>query len=203
LKEIDQIVSKLKWIDITAISLSHYGLLSNKKMGELFIEHIGDKNLEDANIPISMIATDILTGDKVVLDNGSVAEAIEASTSIPGIFKPFEKDLKMLVDGGVVENVPVRTIRDMGANFIIGVDLNAKHTYGKPNNILDVILNSFHFMMKQSAEIMTQDTDILIKPDLSNYDRSDMKHIDTLISIGYEDAKQTLKETFNSKLKTL
>ena len=195
-KEIEEIASELKWIDITGISLSRYGLLSNEKLGELIIEHIGDKNIEDADIPLAMIATDVTSGEKVVLDKGSVADAVMASTCIPGIFQPVEINRKMLVDGGIVENVPINTVRKMGAEFVIGVDLNAKHTYDKPDNIIDVMINSFHFLIQQSDKLQTEDADLLIQPDLSKFNRSDMDQVEGLMKKGYEDSKKTLKNEF-------
>ena len=195
-KDIKQIASELKWIDITGISLSRYALLSNEKLGELIIEHIGDKNIQDSDIPLAMVATDITGGDKVTLEKGSVADAVMASTCIPGIFKPVEINEQMLVDGGVVENVPVKTVKEMGAEYVIGVDLNAKHTYEKPDNIVDVIINSFHFLMQQSDKLQTADADLLIKPDLSAFNRSDMNQVDELMKKGYEDSKKALKKIF-------
>ena len=195
-KDIKKIASELKWIDITGISLSRYALLSNEKLGELIIEHIGDKNIQDSDIPLAMVATDITGGDKATLEKGSVAEAVMASTCIPGIFKPVEINEQMLVDGGVVENVPVKTVKEMGAEYVIGVDLNAKHTYEKPDNIVDVIINSFHFLMQQSDKLQTADADLLIKPDLSAFNRSDMNQVDELMKKGYEDSKKALKKNF-------
>lgn len=191
-KEIEEISAKLKWINIADISLSRYGLLSNENLGELIKENIGDKNIEDSNIPLAIIATNAANGEKVILDKGSVANSVMASTCIPGIFKPVEMGDIMLLDGGVVENVPINTIKEMGAEFVLGVDLNASHTYGKPDNILDVILNSFHFIMKQSVKFQTEKADLLIEPDLSSFNRSDIRQIKDLIKRGYEDAKKLL-----------
>ena len=195
-KDIKKIASELKWIDITGISLSRYALLSNEKLGELIVEHIGDKNIQDSDIPLAMVATDVSGGGKVILDKGSVAEAVMASTCIPGLFKPVEINKQMLVDGGVVENVPVKTVKQMGAEYIIGVDLNAKHTYEKPDSILDVIINSFHFLMQQSDKFQTEGADLLIKPDLSEFNRSEMNQVDDLMKKGYEDSKKVLKKNF-------
>lgn len=200
-KDIEDIASELTWIDITNISLSRYGLLSNKKLGDLIVKHIGDAQIEDAKIPLTIIATNAGNGEKVVLNKGSVAKAVMASTSIPGIFIPVESDDNMLLDGGIVENVPINTVKEMGANFIIGIDLNAKHTYQKPNNILDVILNSFHFIMKQSTKLQTKNADILIRPDLSSFNRSDIDQVEDLMTKGYEDAKKSFKKAkLNKKM---
>lgn len=195
-KEIKEIASELKWIDITAISLSRYGLLSNDKLGELIIKYLGNKNIEDADIPLAIVATDITSGEKVILDKGPLADAVMASTSIPGIFNPVEINGKMLVDGGIVENVPIITIKNMGAEYVIGVDLNSKHKYAKPDNILDVLVNSFHFLMQQKDKLQTEDADLLIKPDLSTFNRSAMNQIDDLIEKGYKDSRKALQKEF-------
>lgn len=193
-EQIRAIASELKWLDITGISLSRYGLLSNKKLGELITKHIGDKNIEEAHIPLAIITTDITTGEKVVLDKGSVAQAVMASTCIPGIFEPIEINGKMLMDGGIVENVPVPTVRKMGADYVIGVDLNAHHAFKKPNNILDVIINSFLFLMQQADKIQAQDADLLIKPNLSRFNWTDTNQVDELMKRGYEDSKKMLEK---------
>lgn len=192
--EINEITCELKWMDITSISLSRYSLLSNEKFGTLLKKHIGDKNIEDSRIPLAVIATNATTGEKVILRKGSVAKAVMASTCIPGIFNPVVIDDNMLIDGGIVENVPINTLRKIGANFIIGVDLNANHNYQKPGNILDVLMNSFHFIMQQAAKLQTEDADFLIKPDLSTFDRTDTTQIEGLIEKGYEDALIALEK---------
>ncbi len=192
-QDINKIASELKWIDITGISLSRYGLLSNEKMGELIKKHIGEQTLEDAKIPFSMIATDVSNGKKVVLDKGSVAKGAMASSCIPGIFNPTTINDKMLVDGGIVENVPINTVKKMGADYVIGVDLNANHKYEKPKNIVDVALNSFHFTLMAAAKLQTEDADLLIEPDLSKFNRSDMSQVDDLMEQGYKDAQKALK----------
>jgi NTE family protein len=107
---------------------------------------------------------------------------------------PVEIDGQMLVDGGVVENVPVNTVKEMGAEYVIGVDLNAKYSYEKPDNILDVILNSFNFLMLQSDKLQTDNADLLIKPDLSSFNRSDTDQVDELMKKGYEDSINVLKK---------
>ena len=119
--EIKEITLDLNWLDISALSLSKMGLLSNEKLGKLITEHIGDVNFAKADIPIAMISTDISNGEKIILKEGKVADAVMASTCIPGIFIPLEIGNKLLVDGGIVENVPITPLKEMGADFVIGV----------------------------------------------------------------------------------
>lgn len=191
--EIEALATELKWMDISGVSLSRYGLLSNDKLGRLIRKYLGDRQIEEANIPFAIVTTDISTGEKVVLKKGPVAEAVKASMCIPGVFHPLELDGKMLVDGGVVENVPISTVSELGAEYIIGVELNAKHTYKKPKHILDVLLNSFHFLIKNSGKLHVQKADFTIEPDLSNFKRSDMGQIKALIEKGYTEGRERLK----------
>ncbi len=193
-QEITEIVKDLNWLDISEISLSQFGLLSNRKLGRLIIDNLGDVNFDEAFIPIAMVATDISTGEKVVLKKGSVAAAVMASTCIPGIFVPVEIDGKLLVDGGIVENVPVTTLKDMGADLIIGVDLNAKHTHKKPRNIVEVLLRSFDFTLKTATKLQTEQADILIEPDLSFFNMVDIDQMDDLIDKGYQEANPVLHQ---------
>lgn len=192
--DISEIASKLKWIDVSEISLSRYGLLSNEKLGELIKEYVGGKKIEDAEIPLAMIATDIASGKKVVIKKGPLAKAVMASTCIPGIFNPVEFEKKLLVDGGIVENIPINTVKEMGADYVIGVDLNAKNQYEKPGNILDVIINSFHFTLMAAAKYQTESADLLITPDLSDFNMTDPDQVEDLIEQGYKDAKKALEQ---------
>lgn len=197
--KVSEIAIDLNWKKIGKISLSRYGLFSNKKIKRFLDEAIGEVTFEQAGIPLAFVATNILNGEKVVLDKGDIAEAVMASTCIPGIFKPVKHNGMLLVDGGIVENVPVPTLRDMGAGRIIAVDLNAKYTYKKPENILQLLANSFHYTLMHAAKAQSDDADILIQPDLSDFNRIDTHQTPGLIEKGYEEAKKVLKEEFSRK----
>ncbi|MGM0428432.1 MAG: patatin-like phospholipase family protein [Thermodesulfobacteriota bacterium] len=192
-EEIESFTKDLNWLDLTGLSIPKLGLLSNKKLGDVIKKSIGDVNIEDAEIPIAMVATDITSGEKVILSKGDVEIAVMASTCIPGIFIPVEIDNRLLVDGGIVENVPVTPLKKMGADFIISVDLNAEHPYKKPENIVEVLLRTFDFTLKAATKLQTEKVDIQIKPDLSQFNMVDMNQADELIHIGYVEAKKALK----------
>jgi NTE family protein len=102
------------------------GLLdATKKLKEFFSIHTDAKNFADLKIPVAMIATDLETGDKVVLKSGDLLNALRATMSIPGLFAPTEVKGRWLVDGGLVDPVPVGVARAMGADIVIAVDLNS------------------------------------------------------------------------------
>lgn len=93
-----------------------------------------------------------------------------------------------------MENIPIDTVKKMGVDYIIGVDLNAKQTYNKPDSILDVIINSFHFILKAAAKYQTENADLLITPDLSKYNMVSTDQIKDLIETGYKDAKEQIEK---------
>jgi NTE family protein len=195
--KIEEMTLGLKWIDITRLSLSKYGLLRNDKMGDLILKYIGDKKIEESNIPLAIVAADVATGEKVVFKSGSLIDAIQASTCIPGVFIPVVIDDRMLVDGGLVENVPVNTVKNMGAKLLIAVDLNAKHKYNKPDNIFDVIINSFHHLLKVPVKQQTKAADFLITPNLGEFSRTNTKNIPEMVEKGYVEAQKVLKSIKN------
>ena len=151
-------------------------------------------NFEDAETPVSVVATDIGACRKVVLNEGNVAEAVMASSCIPGIFIPVEIGGKLLVDGGLVENVPISPLKKMGANMIIGVDINANRKYRKPEDLIDVLANALDLAIDNATRIQTDEADILISPELSAYNRTDVKKVHDLVREGYNTASAILNE---------
>lgn len=192
--QIDRITRELKWLDVSSISISRYGLLSNSGLGELIMEHLGDVSLEQAKVPLAVVATDISSGEEVVLTKGSVAQAVMASSCIPGVFVPVEIDGRLLVDGGVVENVPIDPLKRMGAEYVIGVDLNSGRMAEKPENIVDVLLRSFHFLRRSATRRQTGEADLLILPDLTGFNMYDLDQAGELFEAGYKEAARMLED---------
>lgn len=195
-EEIEKIALNIKWSELYTITLSKFALLSNEKIGNLLLDNIGDVDFKDANIPFSVVTTNISDGKRVVLDSGDVNAGVMASTAVPGVFTPIEIDDKLLVDGGIVENVPITAVRDLGAEFIIGVDLNTNYSSKKPKNIVEVLLNSFNYIMINSTKLQIKNADLSINPDLSMFNIISTEQIEDIINVGYEEAKRVLKESY-------
>lgn len=193
-KEIETIALDLKWLDISRVRPSRFGLLSNEKLGSVIEKQLGELRFEDTEIPLAMVATDITTGEKVVLNKGGMATAVMASTCIPGLFAPVEINGRLLVDGGVVENVPLSPLPDMGAKFVIGVDLNARSERRRPQNIVEVLLNTFDFLLMNATRLQTRKADLLIEPDLSAFSMVDTDQVAELIEVGYNESLAALKK---------
>ncbi|WP_249066558.1 patatin-like phospholipase family protein [Halalkalibaculum roseum] len=193
-EEIEEIAIGLDWLDISDIRLSKMGLLSNNEIGELLNEHLGEVTFEEANIKLAVVATDIANGEKVILDKGRVSEAVEASTCIPVIFEPIEIDGRMLVDGGLLESVPVSVLKDFGAAKTIAVDVKAFRKYKRPDDIFDVLNNSLEIALIHLAHVRIEDVDLLIQPKLGDYSRMDTNHTREMIDLGYEAAVEALDD---------
>lgn len=100
------------------------GLIDGRKVERFLQQMLPVQNFEELPLPFRAVTTDILTGAEVVLSEGPLVEAVHASFAVPGIFTPLRRARHILVDGGLVNPVPVSTVREMGASFIIAVDLN-------------------------------------------------------------------------------
>ena len=100
------------------------GLIDGKKVADFIREHVEGKNIENFTLPFCTVSTDLATGCEVVIKEGDSIEAVRASISVPGVFTPVRRNSSVLVDGGLVNPVPVSVVRQMGADFVIAVDLN-------------------------------------------------------------------------------
>jgi NTE family protein len=127
LDRLDQWVRTLSWqkvisyFDLTMTG----GLIKGEKLFDFFRKHIEDRNIQDLDRPFGAVATDLASGREIWLREGSVFDAVRASISLPGLFTPVERDDNLLVDGGLVNPVPVSMCRAFGAQIVIAVDLNA------------------------------------------------------------------------------
>lgn len=192
--EIEDIAVSLDWLDISGIKLSKMGLLSNNELGELLDDKLGDVTFDQARIKLAVVATDISNGEKVIIKEGNVSDAVKASTCIPVVFEPVEFSGRLLVDGGLIESVPVSTLKELGAKFIIGVDVKAYRKYERPNDIIDVLNNSLEIALIHLANVRIEDVDIMIQPKLGEFSRMDTNHTSEMIAIGYKAATEVLKD---------
>ena len=113
LEEIRDLADKLHWLRVSTFNVPKLGLLNNSELGRFVEKHLGSKNIEESPIPLALVASDISTGEKVILKTGSLSQALMATTCIPGVFSPVQVGGRMLVDGALVENVPLTVLKEM------------------------------------------------------------------------------------------
>jgi len=106
-------------------SLPRRGLLRGERVTSYLGRWLGDTTFEELSLPFAVIAVDLMSQKKVVLDRGSVLAAVRASIAVPGIFAPVSNGEQMLVDGGLLDNLPIGVARDKGADVVIGVDVSS------------------------------------------------------------------------------
>ncbi len=106
------------------VTFPRSGLIDGTKIAEFVRRHITDVRIESLRVPFSAVATDVMTGREMVIRSGSLIDSVRASISVPGIFTPVLREKTVLVDGGLVNPVPVSVARAMGAEFVIAVDIN-------------------------------------------------------------------------------
>ena len=138
IKDFEDIVRETDWRKLLKLAdpnlaLMLKGFVHGNKVKELLKAIIGDIEFKDLKIPLSVVATDINTGEEVIIKEGSVIEAVRASISIPAIFMPVKLKDKFLVDGGIVNPIPVKVVKDMGADFIIACNVIHKPHERKPD----------------------------------------------------------------------
>ncbi len=192
---IEEIALEMSWLSISSFRPSRLGLLANQRLGELLEAAIGTPQIEDASIPLAVVATDIGRGERVVLDRGPVVTAVLASACVPGIFQPVERDGRLLVDGGLVENLPGSVARELGARTVVGADLNTRRSYREPDDLIDVILNATDIAINNATVLQAADAlDLHIAPALSEYGRLRSGRGNQLIDEGYRAARRALAE---------
>jgi len=105
-------------------SLPFRGLLSAQKVTEYLESLLGDITFDQLRIPLAVVAVDLVTGQKVVLNEGRVVDAVRATTALPGLISPLERDGQLLVDGGLLDNLPADVARRMGTERVVAVDIS-------------------------------------------------------------------------------
>ena len=180
ISKIKKQATQLDWVGVTSLvdlSLHKSGLIAGKRVINLLRRLIGDVQFEDLNIPLACVASDIISGEEIVIKEGAVLEAVRASISIPIFFTPVKKEGKYLVDGGLVNPVPVSVVKDMGADFIIAVDVTpsraerahylAKTELGKEPSMFQIMVQSIYITTYLTARAVTEGADSVIHPHLA------------------------------------
>lgn len=176
-----EIDSKL-WIDLT---VPRRGFIKGEKVEEIIKLLTRGRNIEDLDKNLSIVATDLITAKKHVFTKGPIYKAVRASISIPGIFVPIKYDNMILVDGALVDRITDCTVKDMGADIVIAVDVGLGGLTGKINHVFDVILQSIDVMSKYSLCNSTNCANIIIRPDMSHIKPMRFDKVEECVSIGY------------------
>ena len=180
-------------------AITGMGVAKGDKLEEFVKTKVLITNIEDLRVPFAAVATDLNRGARVVLDKGPVARAVRASSAIPGVFPPVEHQGKMLVDGGVMDNVPVSVARDKGADLVIAVDIGQQVINYNITNLLDVMLQSISIMAAENAKFKKKDADVLISPKIGDVGMLDFSQKKRCMQAGI-DATETAMPEIKQKI---
>jgi NTE family protein len=173
--------------------ISKMGLASNQRLEAYPEKFLGVKTFEDLTVPMSIAATDLVSGEAVYYTSGPLGPPLRASCAYPGLFQPVEYDGRMLVDGFVSAAVPVDAARLMGAEVVIAVFLEAE-SLEKPANLVDVIGRSFSIVRLQADVGWRLKSDIVITPAVREFAWDDFARTRDLVAAGEASALEALPQ---------
>jgi len=173
--EIEGMAAEVGWDQLTDLSsarvvrlLVSERLLSTKKMEKYLQDRIGDKKFADLKTEFACLATDVRTGEGIVLREGSVALAARASATMPGIFEPVPFRHRLLIDGGVVDNVPTEVARRLGADLLICLYVPADLSRHNVSNVLTMLTQALYIQGQVVSEEQVKRADFVIKPEVTD-----------------------------------
>ncbi len=204
ISEIEKLALEVDWKALASpmdLTFPWTGFIKGRKIEELLRTHLDDALFSDLRIPFACVATDIETGEEVIIREGSVVEAVRASISVPVLFTPVRWENRILVDGGLVDPVPVRALKEMGADFIIAVNvgLDTREKMQKldqenyrPPHIFKIIMQMLHISSYRITAASLEGADLVIEPKLGHLSHYDFSRAAEFISQGEEAARRAL-----------
>lgn len=194
--DIQALGRKISWFNMTGFSYSPRGILSNASMGNFLRQNFPVQTFEELKIPFAAVTCDLERGEAVVLkDTGDLIFAIRSSCAVPGVFAPLEDDKgRMLVDGGVVEPIPTRVVKEMGADIVIAVDLLASGATfrGVPRTLLGMLFQSAMTMLRVASKNQHYRADVVIIPQIAHLRPDEISKREEFMALGEEAARAAI-----------
>jgi NTE family protein len=175
------------------------GAIEGQHLDQIFhrilLPVVGISNFDKLPIPFRAVATDLVTGEEVILSSGSLPDALRASMSVPGVFAPVRIGEQLLVDGGMSNNLPVNVVRAMGADIVIAVDISSPLLKEEQlTSVLSVTEQLTNFLTRRTTELQIKslgERDLLIVPELGDFSSTDFEGAEEIVHLGYEAALES------------
>lgn len=183
------------WLKLPSLVASpHFtrkALVRGDRIERLLAEFIPARDFTELRLPCACVATDLRTGEKVVMRSGDLPSAVRASMSIPGVFRPVEREGRILVDGGLVDPLPVDVCRELGADRVIAVDIAPRGatSSAKPfrdMNVFDVLMDTYRLLdMDMTRRTLRESpADILVHPQVDDVMMLDFRNAERVVEAG-------------------
>jgi NTE family protein len=177
------------------ITLPRMGLIRGQRVDMIVRTLAGDRTIEQMKIPFASVAACLEDGKIRVFKTGKIADAVRASLSVPGVFEPVKIDGKTYVDGGVLNRVPADVAREMGADFVIAVDVGYRGgPRPAPKNIIDVLLSSFELQEWEALKNRKLDADIVIDTNTADINPGVFNQVEECVKRGRAAALNVIGE---------
>lgn len=173
-------------------SLPDRGVVKGEALAAFINKAVNNAPIEKLPKKFGAVATDLATGEPVVFRSGDTGAAVRASSSVPGVFQPVAIRGREYVDGGLVSPVPVRFAQEMGATFVIAVDISNRPQASKTKSSLDILMQTFAIMGQSLNRSELPLADIVIRPDISQLASTDFKTRHLAVLEGEKAAAQAL-----------
>ncbi len=191
IEEMIEMVNSLKLKDFMVLDFKFQGISSSEKtIGKIVKKHIKHDSFSGLKIPFSVVTSDIDRGVPVVLKKGSLSKAVSMSANFPGLFSPIEHEGSHYVDGGVFVNVPTRQVRHLGADIVIGIDLNPEKNFScARKSVLDVANRSIDLLIDNQQ---IRRADLIVNPVKEFYSLFETKNNKLMLEMGRKCAENEI-----------
>ncbi|MBE3553945.1 MAG: patatin-like phospholipase family protein [Thermicanus sp.] len=202
IREIETFVLNARTYRFMDIGIGQHGILAGNKIYTMLIQileekGLGDIQIEDLKIPFQAVSVDLIKGEVFVFDKGSLVMAIRATTSVPGIFSPVHYQEKVLVDGGVLNNLPADLVRAKGVDVVVAVDVEREHEEQEPRSLFDVVYRSFTIMTTEQRRANLRFADVVLKPEVGHIFAFDIGRSRECIEAGEREAQKKIHEVMS------
>jgi NTE family protein len=193
--KMQEVALKVRDIDVADLSSGNKrGMTGGAALRRLINGFLENMPIEKMPKRFAAVATDLTTGEKVVIQRGDTGAAVVASCSIPGVFIPATFEGRELVDGGLTSPLPVAVARQLGADLVIAVDVGGKPTTKPRSGLYEIILQSFEIMGRSLAQLEGKSANVLIQPRTDGFDSSDFSARKEMIEAGYAAGQAAVPE---------
>jgi len=189
-RKMDILFNEFNLDSLLKVRPSRLGMVPATGYTELIRTCVKGKLIEEMDIPLKIIAVDLVNWNKIIFDKGDAASAVRASSAVPGVFTPVKMGKMLLTDGGVLDNCPTGVVRDMGADIVIGIDLFSP-SHNEPKTFIDVIIRALDISSSVRDPLKA---DIILEPMCEHVGILDKRSIGLCRQMGLVEAREKMNE---------
>ena len=174
-QELRRVAETMEEAEITdwMMPILNRGALRGEALARYVNSQVGGKSIEQMKIPLGIVATDLRNGEVVTFRRGNTGSAVRASSAVPAVFQPVRIGEREYVDGGLVAPVPVKQAREMGANFVIAVDISSDPEGNPAGDTFQILMQTFTIMGKSINTLALREAEFVVRPPLSGVKSAD------------------------------